>query len=348
MTAGRPRSVAATLVGALGILLILTAALLGYATRSLFDDRAFSARVAASLEDPRVAGFAAERIADAVIRTKPDLVGLRPVLVGVARSMVSSAPFRAAVRRSARAMHHAVMSGTGANIVLDVQDLGVLLQSATETNPGLAERIPPQLTAALGHLRSLPGGERALRLVRLANRLRAATVLLFVLGLALCAAAVGMALEKRRAIVRLGVVLAALGLVLAVVARFGAEIAAMFPRNPDTAPALAGLVGAFLKGLTLWAGGLGFAGLVLAAAAASLLERVPIQQWADGARRWLLGPQPLMRVRLARGLVGAAIGAAMLVWPMHALVVLGWLAGLVLAFAGLREAFVAALHLLPE
>jgi hypothetical protein len=348
MVAGRSRRIVAALLGIVGVLLILVATLLGYATRSLFDDRAFSARVAASLEDPRVANYAAERIVDAAIRTKPDLVGLRPILIGVARSVVSSAPFRAAVRRSARVMHHAVMSGTGVNIVLDVQDLGVLLESAAETNPRIAQKIPPQLTAALAHLRGLPGGERALRLLRFANRLRFATVGFLLLGIVLCAGAVWVAGEKRRAIVRIGMALAGLGLVLAIAARFGGAIAAVFPRHPDTAPALAGIANAFLAGLMLWAGALGFAGLVLAAAAASLLERVPIQQWADGARRWLTGPQPLMRMRFTRGLTGALIGAAMLMWPLPALTVLGWLAGLVVAFAGMREAFVAALHLLPE
>jgi hypothetical protein len=348
MANGRTRRVAAGLAGALGILFILTATLLGYATRSLFEEHAFAARISASLEDPRVANFAADRIADAVIRTKPDLIGLRPVIVGVARSVVSSAPFRAAVRRSARAMHHAVMSGTGANLVLDVQDLGVLLESAAMTNPKIAEKIPPRVTAALGDLRALPGGERAVRLVRFANRLRFATVTFFLLGIALCLAAVWMSREKRRAIVRIGVAFATLGLGLAIVARFGGDITALFSRSPHAAPALAGIVGAFLRGLILWAGGLGFAGLVLAAAAASLLERVPIHQWTDGVRGWLTGPQPLMRMRLARGLVGAATGAALLIWPLPALTVLGWLAGLVIAFAGMREAFVATLHLLPE
>src|SRR5262249_13810603 len=62
---------------------------------------------------------------------------------------------------------------------------------------------------------------------------------------------------------------------------------------------------------------------------------------------WLVGPQPSMRTRLLRGLLGAAVGLALLLWPIPSLTVLGWLAGLVIAFAGLREAVVAALHWLP-
>jgi hypothetical protein len=348
MVAGRTRGIAAAALGALGILLILIAVLLGYATRSLFNERAFSARVAASLEDPQVAGFVADEITDALIRAQPDLIGVRPVMVGLVRSVVSSAPFRAAVRRSARTLHHAILSGTGKNLVLTVQDLGAVLESTLETQPKLAKRIPPGFTAALGRLDSLPGGEVAVRLARLANRLRAATLGLLLVGLALCVASVWLSGEKRRATVRMGVALVVIALVLAIAARFGGDVLALFARRADVAPMLAGLAGAFLGGLMVWAAVLGFAGLVLAAASASLLERVPLRQWADATWRWLSGPQPLMRMRLARGVVGAAAGAALLLWPLPSLTVAGWFLGLVVVFAGIREAFVAALHLLPQ
>src|SRR5262249_55835508 len=81
---------------------------------------------------------------------------------------------------------------------------------------------------------------------------------------------------------------------------------------------------------------------------ASLLERVALTSGWDRARQWLFGDQPLMRWRLARGLIGAAAGAALLFWPLPAITVLAWLAGVVVAFVGLREAFVAALHVMPE
>src|SRR5262249_41382421 len=147
MMAAHPiRRFAAGALGALGILCILVALLLGYATRSLFNESAFASRIASSLEDPRVASFVAEQIADGVIQSKPDLVGLRPVLVGVAKGVVTTPPFRAAVRRSARLLHHAVLSGAGKEFVLSVQDLDLLLQSMAETHPGLARKIPARVT----------------------------------------------------------------------------------------------------------------------------------------------------------------------------------------------------------
>jgi hypothetical protein len=348
MVANRSRGVASALCATLGILLILSALLLGYARRSLFNEWAFSARVAASLEDPRVAGYVAEQITDAVIGASPDLVGLRPVLVGLSREIVSSAPFRATFRRAARVAHHAYMSGSGTEALLTVKDVGAIVKSAAATQPGLEQKIPPKISAALGELKSLPGGERAARLVRFGNRLRAGAFALLLLGLALCAASVWISREKRRAIVRIGITFMALGLVLVIVARFGGNALALFVRHAEMGPAVAGVTAAFLGGLSLWAAGLGFTGLVLAAASASLLERVPLLGWADGARAWCTGPQPLIQYRLGRGLLGIAVGAAILIWPLASLVVAVLTAGVVVAFAGLREAFAAALHMLPR
>src|SRR5215831_19450560 len=207
IVASRWRGIASGTAGAVGVLLIFLGVLLGYATHSLFNEWVFSDRIAASLQNPRVADFVAQQIADATIAAKPDLVGLRPVLVGVGRSLVSSAPFRAAVRRGARAMHRAILNGTGRSVALSVQDLGVLVQSAAELQPGLAKKIPARLSTALGRLEQLPAGEQMLRLARLANRMRAATLILYVLGLLGCAASVWLSSERRRAIVRLGVAL---------------------------------------------------------------------------------------------------------------------------------------------
>ena len=343
----RARRVASAVCGALGLLLILVAVLLGYTRRSVFDERAFSARVSSSLRDPDVAGFAAQQIVDALIDAKPDLVGLRPILVGVAQNVVSSPPFRAAVRRSARALHHSITSGQAQEIVLTVKDVGAVFESVASTQPDLLAKLPKGAASTLGKLESLPGGERAAAIVRLANRARVLAWGLLVLGIALCAASVWLAAERRRVLVRIGIGLTFLALLLAVAARFGGPLLTLFLRNADLAPVVVGIARSFLGGLMIWAIGLGLTGLVLASAAASLLERVPLAEWTLGARLWMFGPQPRMRVRLARGLLIAVAGGALLQWPLASLTVVAWMTGMLAVFAGLREAFIAALHLLP-
>ena len=348
MSQSRARHAAAVACGILGILLVLVAVLLGYTQRSVFNERAFASRVAASLEDPRVARFAAEEIADGVIAAKPDLVGLRPLIVAASKSVVASAPFRAAVKRSARTLHHAITTGTATDIVLTVKDVGAIVESAATSQPGIAGKLPPGLTAAIGKLDSLPGGERAAWLVRFANRARVATLVLLLLGIGLCVASAWLANDRRRAIVRLGVSLMIVAILLAIVARFGGDFLTLFAKHRERAPALAGLAGAFLGGLMAWAMTVGFVGLVLSAASASLLDRVALTAMGERARDWCFGPQPLMRLRLLRGLLGTLLGAAFLFWTIPMLTVLAWLAGTVIAFAGIREGFAAGLHLLPH
>ena len=344
----RARGLASAVCGALGVVLIFVALLFGYLTRSLFNERAFADRVASSLEDPRFAEYVGEKITDAVIKAKPDLIGIRPVLVGVARSVVGTPPFRAAVRRSARVAHRTFLSGGAERIVLDVRDLSAILESVASTQPGLAKKIPRGLSAALGNIGELPGGERAARLARIGNRMRLGSWGTLLIGIILCIVSVRFSQERRRAIVRIGITLAVLGVVLGIVAQFGGPGAALFARHAENSPAVAGLTSAFLSGLMTWAAGLLFAGLVLAAAAASLLERVPLAQWRDAVWRWAAGPQDRMTLRMLRGVVGALIGALLVFAPLFSVTVVAWLFGLLLGFVGLREAFVAALSMLPH
>ena len=61
-----------------------------YVTRTLFDADDFASRAASSLRDPRVSAFVATEISDAAIRQRPDLIAVRPLLVGVSEGIVSS------------------------------------------------------------------------------------------------------------------------------------------------------------------------------------------------------------------------------------------------------------------
>jgi len=348
MSNGRTRALLSTACGTLGLLLIFIAVLIGYVRRSVFEERAFAGHVAASLRDPNVAEYAAEQIADAVIEVRPNLVGVRPLLVGVAQSLVASPPFRSAVRRGARTLHHSITSGQAKNVVLTVKDVGAVFESATSLQPKLASKIPPKLSATLGKLEALPEGERAVALLRFAGRVRTMAFVFLFLGLAACAASVWLANEKRRAIVRLGVGLVIFAFVLAVAARFGGSLLYLWVRNEGLAPVLVGVARAFLSGLLAWAAVVGLLGLVTAAGSASLLERVPLKGTFDRVRQWLFGPQPSMRLRFLRGLLGVLFGCALVFRPEATLMISAAVLGSIAVFGGLREVFVAALHFFPE
>jgi len=223
-----------------------------------------------------------------------------------------------------------------------------VFESATSLQPKLASKIPPKLSATLGKLESLPEGERAAALLRFAGRVRAMAFVFLFLGLGLCVASVWLAHEKRRAIVRLGVGLVVFALVLGVAARFGGSLVYLWMRDGELAPVLVGLARAFLSGLLAWAAVVGLLGLVTAAGSASLLERVPLKGTFDRGRQWLFGPQPRMRLRFLRGVLGVLFGCALVFRPWPTLTILAGILGCIAVFGGMREVFVAALHLLPE
>src|SRR5437868_15309409 len=104
----RPRRVAARLLIVLGVVAMAAGAALGQVRRGLFESDAFAARLARALDDPRVAAFVAEQLTDVVLREKPDLVAVRPLLRATAQSVVSTAASQSLVPLTARQGHEAM------------------------------------------------------------------------------------------------------------------------------------------------------------------------------------------------------------------------------------------------
>jgi hypothetical protein len=348
MRQSRFRAIVAAACSGLGILAITIGLLLAYAARGLFNPDAFSHRLAASLAEPGVASLVAERITDRVIAARPDLTGLRPIILVAARSVVSSEPFRAVVRRAAKSTHKALLSETGEKILLTASDLGVLLSSALATNPEIAQKIPEQVAATIASLDEAPGGEILAELLRHAQQLRIRYWALFILGVAMMTFGVLLAAEKRRVIVRLGASLAIVAAVLSLIVRFGGKILAAFVDDAAISDALLGLWSGFLGGLMNWALMLGAIGLILAAASASLLERIRLAQIGNMIWQWLSAAPERKFTQFLRGIFFLIIGALAVKWPDAMLSVLGLLAGAVLFFIGLREFFEVAFHALPR
>ena len=101
------------------------------------------------LDDPRVAAFVADRLTNAVLAEKPDLVAFRPIIAATAGGLVETAPFRAIVRSAVRTAHRSAVSTTGQRVLLSLPDVGVLVQSAVQSmSPEMADKIPPRLEAS--------------------------------------------------------------------------------------------------------------------------------------------------------------------------------------------------------
>ncbi len=348
MNPGHGRRSLALVCEVAGTVALVFGVLLGYATRSVFDSNAFSQRVEASLSEPGVSAYVAGKIADGVIAAKPDLIGLRPVIIAGGRSVVSSTAFRAAARRAALEAHRAIMSGTGEKIMLSVKDVGEILQATLSVHPDLAAKLPRRLTAQLASLDEIPAGELARRLVALSHRARFGFLLLVVSGLALLFGGVALSHDHQRTLFRVGQMVALSAFVMWLAVRFGANVVAALPRDPEIGLLAGGLWRAFLGDLQQWALGLGMVGIVFASASATLLERSRLQRRTRALWRWFFTPSPHRGRQFGRGLTVLVMGVCTAVWPGAALHALAFLLGAAGAFVGLRECFAAAIRALPE
>ncbi len=330
-----------------GTACLVTAAILGTVTRAVFDSTAFAARAAASLSDARVAALVADRVTDAVLAERPDLTAVRPLLLATASGLISSEPFRGAVRAAARRTHEAMFSQGSRRIILSIPDVGLLLRGAFQHgSPDLVARIPERLHAVVT---PASGGwvEVLVRAWRLGRRLRFAAETLLACGAVLLLAGVWVAADRRRGLVGAGVALLNAGLLVAGFLVLGRLIVPGLVEDQALRPAVAGLWRTYLGGLFDWSVRFGGIGLVLAAGGASLLEDVdPVAVLRAAGRRFAAAPtHPWARLVWALALVAAGWFAVR--QPALTAATAAVVGGLVLAFLGVREVFRLALQSLP-
>jgi hypothetical protein len=333
----------------LGVVALGLAAVLSVARRALFYPDAFAEHLAASLADPRVAAFVADRVAGAVIEQNPDLTAFRPLIVATARGAVSTASFQALVRAAARTAHAGLFSEGGRTVIVSVPDVGVLMRSAlTTANPSLAEKVPSRVQGVLTSLGTGNADRLVLRLWQLSRRSQWLAGLLGFGGILVVAVGVGVARNPRRAIGRLGLDLMVAALVLFLLAPAGRAVVGALAPSDLSSEAAAGLWDAFTGALGTWAVLLAGIGVVLMAASHSLMERFDPREGARRLLAWLESPPGGARARLLRAALLLGAGAFALLSPASAVTLLVAALGGLLAFVGLRELFEITLAALPE
>lgn len=331
----------------LGVVALTLGIVLGYASHALFNSGAFSDRVAASLEQPGVAALIADRVTGAVIAKQRDLTAYRPLLEGAMRALIASEPFRGIVRRAARAGHESLMSGSAQRMVLNLRDVGVILRSALSTQKELAAKIPPEITALIGDSAEAPGGAAAFDLLRLAHRAKLSALALLFAGVLLCILGFVLSPARRPTLLRLGLSLTIIALVLRLTVRFGGDVIAQLAADRVVGLAAAGLWGAFLDGFMVWALVFGGIGIILTAAATSLIQNVRWGEMGRAGWQWFTRPST-GAAGIWRGLALLAVGLLASLAPGATVTILALLAGIVLFFIGLQELFHLLLGGLPQ
>ena len=321
-------------------MIVAASAALGVVRRGLFDSDMFASRLGDSLDDDRVSAYVADAITSAIVREKPDLVGVRPILLSTARGVVASDAFRGVVRVTARQAHAAALSKGGRNLLLSVPDVGVVVRGAlANAGPALVSRVPPRISTAIASLGDSQAGRVIVDMWQLGRDLAWAAWIGMGAGLMMLIAGIAFARRPVRALRRASLDLALIGLILLLLIPAVRVLVSALPSAPLAQQAAAGVFDVYTRGLRQLALGLGGVGLIFSAAAHSLLERTRFPEAVRSAWTWFVRPPARTRDQLARGALSLVAGAGLILRPMTALGVLAVAAGAVLAFVGLQALF---------
>ncbi len=323
-----------------GVAALALASLLFVASRSLFNADHFGAKAEQSLTDPGVAAASAEFVTQAVVKSRPDLIAVRPLILAAANVLVDTRGFQALAGKGARRLHQAVFSEGARRILLSLPDLQILISSAIEqASPQLAAKIPKQLESTVATI----GGDRRIALVldglRIAERIASLWAALFPAGACLIVLSIWMARNRRRVLARAGIGLTAAGILLLGVIpaiRIALHLAVA---DQLTRGLLAGLAISYLSELRDW--GLFFTGLgiLMTAGASSFLEEVDPVLRLQKLGNHLVHPPAKPTGRLGWALSLLAAGSLCVVYPHEVATAVVMLAGIGAAFLAVREVF---------
>ncbi|MGH2571624.1 MAG: hypothetical protein ACRDGR_10380, partial [bacterium] len=317
--------------------------------RNLFRAESFGDRAAASLDDPRVAAFVADRITSVVVHQSPDLIAARPILLATADGLVSSPPFRAIVRRAARRAHQAVFSEESRRVALAMPDVEILLREALgQASPQMAAKIPERLHAVVA---SMDIGTKIAVLVQawqVGWGLRwSAAAVIFVIAPTLLVLGLWVAHDRKRALYRAGLALLVAGLVTALFLPAGRITAALLIEDPLVQGAVQGLWRTFMIGLAAWGLFFGGLGVLFTAAGSSFFETAALERAGREVSRVVFVPPMKRSRRLAWGSAWLAVGIFAVLYPGELVAGAVVIAGALAALAGVREIFRLVLEAAP-
>ena len=127
-------------------LLLAAAAVCWYAQVALVDEREFSSRATAALDDPEVRTVVAERVVGGLTRTVAvDAQAVRPLLVPGLAALADTSAFRRVFARAVSDRHRALIRGdTTFRFELPVGE-GLVFEALDRFAPRIAGAIPPDL-----------------------------------------------------------------------------------------------------------------------------------------------------------------------------------------------------------
>ncbi len=342
-----PRALLNRSRGAISVTLVVLAsiaALVGgvvlYGREEIVSTPAFADRAADALGQPQVQGVVSREITVQLLEPAlPDALAARPVIQTAVRLAIGTPAFRSVFRLAAVHAHRLLFS-RGRNAVFDIADAGSVVSSALRTlAPNIAAKIPARTDAILLSLRRRGFADTTLRV---ADAIRVLGWVLPFVALALYAAAIAVARDRRRAITRSAVGLGVVTVVFAIVFELFRRYAVAHVygsgelSNANVRGAVDELWGAYFDDLMTWTLAFAAGAWLLAAASSSVLGSYSAATLMRRSRAFLASPKS-SRVRGLQGAIALVIGIFVIVNPTLSLRVVAVACGCLLAYFGFGE-----------
>jgi hypothetical protein len=284
----RPRRIAATALVVVGTFFLLLGSVLLYSRQEVVNSHAFAAHANHALQDENVRAAIGDAVLNQVTTSGgAALLSFRPALESVLDGVIASPQFRAVFAKAAVHAHDLLFKRDRENVVLDLADAGLAVSGAAKAvSPDLAKHIPKDIKPGL---LSLTNRDWATDLLDIADSIRFLGIVLPILGLLCLGGAIAAAPDRRLIFIRIGGAIAVAAVLLLLVLFVGREL--LLANFSDDSNTLQSAVGAawdsFLDGLHTWALLVGAFGLVVAAAASSVLGTLDAGTPAQRARRMI-------------------------------------------------------------
>jgi hypothetical protein len=337
----RARSVSSTVLIVLAAVLLLVGVLVLYAREQVIDQEAFADHAVDALADDDVRTVVSrEIVVNLIDQGSTDLVAARPLIEQVVNATLDTSAFQKLFREGALEANRVLFVRDRNNAAFRISDAYEIVRFGLRSiAPDVADQVPRKLEATLLTLKKREFAKESLEV---ADSIRVLGLVLPLAAVLAFAGAVMIAPNRRTAVLRCGIAVGAVGVLIAITLLIvrARIIANVFGEDEVTDVEVRGAVGgildAFFGDLFVWGLALGFAGLIVAGAAAAL---DPVRTEDPLARLWrrVLERPASNWGRGLRGAGAVALGLFVVISPTLALQIVAVVAGAYLVYYGVTE-----------
>jgi hypothetical protein len=324
----RGRLVASVILTILATISLVVGGLTLYAREEVFNADHFADNAEQALHKREVRQAISDELVQVIItKGSPSLVQAKPLLQTVVEAALDTDAFRKVFRQAVIEAHNLFFNRERKSIALDLADVGtIVIGAARSLAPQIANELPKDLDAELAKInkRSFAGTT-----LSIADNVRFLGILLPILSVLLWAGSVAIAPDRRGAFVRMGVAIAiAAGFVFILMTWMRSTLRIEGAVDDAVATeAIKQVWDSLLGGFVTWTLVFGVAGLVIAAAASSILRPFEVAGRAERLRKLLITRPERRWLRVVRAVALLAVSVLVVLEPSLALRVVAVIVG---------------------